>query len=138
MRPVRMGPDPGASLGRDEVDDHGGEADLVRQTPRPDRLLEALKVASIVESVGRVPTGSRTPAPGTSALSDTTPEPVQSSHPGGDKAQAKRAEHVAAGILNRDHHLLQYRSLIRNVHISKSFIIFCKSFIIFVNRSSFL
>ena len=92
MRPVRMGPDPGVSLGRDEVDDHGGEAALVRQTPRPDRLLEALKVASIVESVGRVPTGSGTPASGTCAPSDTAPAPVQSSHPGGDKAQVKRAK----------------------------------------------
>jgi len=41
LRPVRMGPDPGVALGQDEVDDHAGEACLVRQTPRPGRLREA-------------------------------------------------------------------------------------------------
>ena len=54
-----------------------------------------------MESVGRVPTGSGTPASGTCAPSDTAPAPVQSSHPGGDNAQVQRAEQAQVESANQ-------------------------------------
>ena len=67
VRSARMGSDPARALGRDEVDDHAGGVSLVRRTPKPDRVLEDLKVASVVDSVGRVPTGSGAPPAATGA-----------------------------------------------------------------------
>jgi len=68
VRSARVRPDPAKALVCDELDDHARGACLVRQTPRPDRVLEALKVASVVDSVGRVPTGPGAPTSATSAI----------------------------------------------------------------------
>ena len=93
VRSARMGPDPARALGGDEVDDHALGASLVRWTPRPDRVLEHLKVASIVESVGRGPTGSGAPSTATSATSGEAKAKVKRNASG--KGQAMTARTVS-------------------------------------------
>ena len=87
VRSACVRPVPARALGRDEIDDHAGGAYLVRRTPRPDRVLEDLEVASLVDSLGRMPTGSGAPFSATHATSGE----AQAKVPDAVVVEAKRA-----------------------------------------------
>ena len=64
-------------------------ASPVRRTPRPDRVFEDFKAASIVDSVGRVPTGSGAPSEATSATSGEVKAKAKVKSTASDKGKAK-------------------------------------------------